>query len=547
MTYLLKYSDVYDDARKDAIEYLKNIPFEEIKRIIPFKHNNTLRLNNFFSDNDLQNDVNQIISKLRYEEIDFISDIGYLKIIEIILSQNQNITNQDIDINEFEKNIFKAFLSINEDLEEKENFGLQYIKRLGNISSEENFAYSIFLNKFISADTEEDRDNNDLIKYIYSTVYKLEKLFIFLKVKGLNELKRNLIAQFSFNDESELIQNIHQLLYTIFIATKIQNSNEFNVLKEKDVLFFDSLISDNVEIDEDFKKLKETPIVKLSDNHYTYFDYLFVVDRFYKGIKFNILKAFNDDVNLIKKYGDFFSFYNLEFSEKHLFHSICDDIFKNGNYIVLERKEKEEKFEPDYYVRNKKSNDIFIFECKDVMIAGKVKESRHLEKLIKALEEKFITPKGIQQLTLHIEKIINNEFKFDNKLNYGNSNKIYPILVLCERIFDIHGLNFILNEYYKKQIRDKLGINYDSARIKDLVIIDIDTLISSKNYLLKNDTNFQEWLDLHISEMNKKFIPSNSQDENLSKLLKCIAPFSWRKRINLSEEMLNQFTNYNKA
>ncbi len=531
--YPLKYSDIYDDKKKDASEYLKNFRFEELKRLVAHKHNNTTEWSNFIKDEKTNEAISKKVNQLKYDKIEVLNDIAYLRVIEIILSQKTNSNKTEFNINEFEENIFKAFLSINEDLEKKENVGCEHIKNMKGIDTITNKAYTLILEKFILSDTEQNRNNEETEKYFHTTIYKLQKLFSFLDKMKFDSIKQKIINQFNFENENDFISNVCHLL-SFLLDCKKKGGNEFEVLEPKDILFWDSLSSEKVEIIEDFRNLKESPIFKIEENRYTYFDFLFVVDRFYKGIKFNFKSFYNEEKNLKKEDGRFFGFFGEEFSEKYLFHSICNEIFKNNKFYTLEKKSTEQNFEPDYYVRSE--NDIFVFECKDAMIKGDIKESRDLEQLFSKFEEKFISPKGIKQLSDHIEKIINKNFKFDDYVNEENNNStnIYPILVLCERIYDIHGLNYIFNQYYRKQIVGKYGENYDKERIKDLTIIDIDTFIWLKDHFTVNENNFKNLLDVHLSEMNKSYNPLNSNTENEISINYIIAPISDRIKKELS-------------
>ena len=59
--------------------------------------------------------------------------------------------------------------------------------------------------------------------------------------------------------------------------------------------------------------------------------------------------------------------------------------------------------------------------------------------------------------------------------DYVNSKKnltIYPILLVSDRIFEILGLNYILNKWYLDKIKEKLKNKYNSNFIKNLVIIE---------------------------------------------------------------------------
>ncbi len=548
--YLLKYSDLYNSTTSDPLDYIIDTSLEDLYKFISLKHNNTLNYNNFFSDKKVQSNINnnvrKLYSKLRSDRIEILSDLGFLILIELILSNKDKFTSKNKDKDLFEISIFKSILAVNEQIDAKENIGVnQIVKSDSDINRIANF---LILNQFVVADTEINRSNNDLLKYIYTTLVKFQKLFYFINIH-LPEFIPHLINQFKFKNEVDFIKKVKDFLMILFIEIKLKAGNEIIVEKEDDIVFFNSLISEKVEIVEDFQKIKENPILKISNNRYTYFDFLFIVDRFYKGIKFNFKHYFEQDPTNKKRFGDFFSFYNLEFSEKFIFRTILDEIFQKKYFKKLSKSKEEIDNEPDYYLRY--NNDIFLFESKDILINKSIKASHDLNAFKSELNKKLFVhdgkPVGIGQLISHIEKIITKSFEFDDykdKMNHDNL-KIYPIIVLHERIFDISALNYLLNDWFIDAVQGKLGGSYNSRKIKSLILIDIDTLISFKEHLKLKDRNFRDLLDLHLSEMNKKLSSFRSEEEKNKKIHRKLMPISYRIDVNISSEILKEFEHLN--
>lgn len=107
-----------------------------------------------------------------------------------------------------------------------------------------------------------------------------------------------------------------------------------------------------------------------------------------------------------------------------------------------------------------------------------------------------------------------------------------------DRIFEILGINYRLNQWYINKVKEKLGTKYDPNLIKPLTVINIDTLIYCTPQLIKNDANFINMINEHLDEMRieMKVHPLNEKiaEENVNQSLgKQLSPIS--KRVKDSE------------
>ena len=181
--------------------------------------------------------------------------------------------------------------------------------------------------------------------------------------------------------------------------------------------------------------------------------------------------------------------------------NLLSNIFSKKHFIKQEVLDTDES-EPDFYVRHNK--DIYVFEYKDILIAKDIKISANINKINKMLEGKFlINPSngkriGIGQIITHIEAISNNNFIYDKKIEKNKSYNIYPILLLSDRTLEIPGINHMLNKWLK----DNVEISSTFFNIKNLIIIDLDSLIFFEQYLKGKDKNLKNLLDEHIIKMN---------------------------------------------
>lgn len=373
-------------------------------------------------------------------------------------------------------------------------------------------------------------ENNDIefFKLLYSTIIKVENLVLFLNSKDeYKDLKISLLKSFNVITEHDFLQQL-KYFFAKLLQLKVYNNYIFVVDDEQSKNFLKSIVAENIAIDEDFTYLKNLPLYQLDQNTFSIIDYFFAVDKFYKSVKFK-LKDIYKDLGLIERYGNFFSFYNLKFSEQYLMKNVLNDLFDKKYFFKNIPKEIEVNGEPDYYIRH--GSKVYIFENKDNLVSKEVKASGNINEIDKMLRRNLVDGKGVGQLVSRIEEIVNGKFKFDNYVN-GKKVEVYPIILVHDRIFETPGINYKLNQWYINLVKERLGDLY-SNEIKNLILIDIDTLIYWLPYLKINDKNFLNFINNHINKMSQPISANNVKGkEGLrlinKKLTDKISPISTR-------------------
>ncbi|WP_035667079.1 hypothetical protein [Flavobacterium sp. KJJ] len=529
-----------DEKQKEIIEYLKLISPESLLNIIGFSNSFPQpNYDNINSNIDIRNDIiNRVHSYCENNKIKIkpcvISREGSLKLAEKILANRdlliENVKNKIVDIDSDEINLLKSFLIINEQVNKRENFSMS---KDDNI---EKFSEMLITMSFSNADLGVFEGNDvELVKLIVSTLKRFELLIDFLKSdKDYEYLEISLFKYFNLENSEELINETKMLLLQLLRIKTEKNGFKFKVEDEKSKLFLNSLVSNEITEDKDFLNLRNHPLYKIDDETYSIIDYFFVVDKFYKSVRFVLKDSFNKKHDLPSNDRTFFSFYNTKFSEEYLMKHILDRVFSKKYLTKKEVKETTDN-EPDYYVRH--NNQVFLFENKDVLIAKEVKSSGNIETILKTFKEKFLEQKkkpiGIGQLVTTINHIVENEFKYDDYVNSKKNLTIYPILLVNDRIFEILGLNYIMNNWYLSKIKEKLRDKYNPNFIKNLIIIDIDTLIYWLPYLENNECNFKSIIDKHLSKMNNLKKPNGKtqleiEDSVNRNIREKLSPISYR-------------------
>lgn len=520
----LEFENIFpEEEKKNTLEYLSKVPRKILLKTIGYFNTYPLpNFDGFFSNYKIQEDIfNRVVkySKENHvsEKPELISSQACLKLAELILSNSDVLLekNKNSSIDEGEINLFKAILVANGELNKN-----QSLDNLSDSAHEKLVDCSIIFT-FPVSDLAIFRDSGkEFLKLIYTTIIKVEYLFDFLNSKPeYVGIKNQLIASFNTQNQDDFFKEM-KYLFGKLMELKTNNGYIFKVENTESEKFLNSMVSDDIGTDEDFTYIKIHPLYKIEEHTYSIVNYFYVVDKFYRSAKFKIKEIYEADDNLKSSYGNFFSFFNLEFSEKFLMKKILDDIYQKPYFIKKTNNERELDGEPDYYLRH--GNSIFVFENKDVLIAKAVKSSADIILINNVLKQKFLRDGnhkvGIGQLVNTIEEILSKKFRIDEYVNSKNSLKIYPILLVHDRIFQSLGINYRLHTWYLEELQTRLGDDYNPSNIKGLTVIDIDTLILWAPHLKAKDRNFKNILDDHLTKLTKQYA-INTSDLDYGKVL----------------------------
>lgn len=539
-TLRLEFEHVYPEEEQiEIIEYLKLITKETLLNIIGFANTYPQpNFDNFSSNLDIRNEIiSRVIDYCRKNKIKgkprLVSRESSLKLAEIIFSNkeilidnNNNPKNIDLD----EINLFKSFLVINKEVNSK-----QKLTTSENVENRESLAQMMIAMSLSASDLGVFEDSTfELGKLVYCAIERFEMLIKFLNSDSEYQyLTDDICSYFKVKSIDELRKHV-KYLFSQLLILKTTNSYKFTVDDENSKLFLDTLISNKIDIVEDFTTLKKYPLYKIDNEIYSVIDHFFVVDKFYKSVRFILKESFNKKHGLSDKDRTFFDFFNTKFSEEFLMKKILDRIFCQ-KYFVKKHKNTNKLNEPDYYIRHNKR--IFLFENKDNLIAGDIKSSGNINKILDIFEDKYFETKGkpigIGQLINSISQIVENNFDYDDHVNTKKNFTIYPVLLVNDRILEIPGVNYILNQWYLKSIKEKLKEKYNSNFIKNLTIIDIDTIIFGSDFFTKRDNNFKDFFENHLREMSiarKPFGKTLKEyEESVNRnLIKQFSPISFR-------------------
>lgn len=250
-------------------------------------------------------------------------------------------------------------------------------------------------------------------------------------------------------------------------------------------------------IDQDYKPLRQYPLFKTEENCFVFMDFRFFVDKLYQGFLFDFATIAELPYGTLK--GDMGN----EFSEHVLFYTVMRKCFGNYGDVRLRGeaiKAKISSGEPDYYIRS--GNVLFLFEFKDRGMAASVKYTGDAGKIkegISAIFERSAKGKnsGITQLLNTIAEIIKGKYR-EKDIDRAAPEQliIYPLIVHTDITFESAGVNYFLGKRMKALTTD---CGMEKIEIKQVVLIDIDTLMLLQDHFNTGKLDLRECIESYIS------------------------------------------------
>lgn len=259
----------------------------------------------------------------------------------------------------------------------------------------------------------------------------------------------------------------------------------------------------------DFRSLRQTPVLKASNNHFIILSDKFFVDKIFSSLLFDfakILSKYKQRTN-ISGFPDLKQLVGQRFTERILFCEIMNRCFSKYADVMLSGETLKSKIsngEPDYYIR--KGSRVFIFEFKDVLLNTEVKYSRDLSKIQNEVLELFeestfekrttkskkSKPKAIKQLL----NVIREKLPVIHKeIDKTTLKKIYvfPVIIYTDSNFDVDGVNYMLNERFLSLL--SLAELDSCYVVKDLVMINLNNLIQLEDLFFHNKLNLSSCIN----------------------------------------------------
>lgn len=396
--------------------------------------------------------------------------------------------------------------------------------------------------------------NYELINYRVDKLFTCQFLraisyFEFLsQTEKCEALLKKFYEYYGVKDYNEYLRHLIGIIHPILMKDKESHTEiHLDNLDNEDFIDKHILSSDDVASDLDFLTLRSKPLYKFEKGKYRIISPLFTIEMIYNGLYFR-LKAINEKLSEDEKVNGLYGLKTYEYSEQYALDTLLEEIY-GKRYYRKSGKELDEIMlgAPDYYVRNGKHT--IIFESKDILISKESKQGANFRILrdelrLKLYENEKGKPKAVKQLVENIRKLLNGKADYDKNFPV-KKGIIFPVLVVHYRMFNVAGLNNIVNGWFRNELETLKEEGLDISKIQDLILIDIDTLIFNKEALqsrkLKLWNALMEYQETYLRFNISKARPRpRNEKEGIEMLKSSFHPFSFFLDIKVEKMKLDR-------
>lgn len=532
----LRFNEVFQEEMLTIDQYLEGIGKEDLHVAIAgiinavyddrFHNANNLIANWLGNNPVIRDDLYG-----RFQEADSIINIySSLKFAEHILSIDDLQVETTLSDQEKELNLLKAYLTLNTAQEQIENEGREDIP--------DNDPFNIKMSCFNISMSIHDYEltNYSLVEVFISQLGKSIEFFRYLSSRtALNPHLEYFLQKYDCASWQDWLRKYLAILPSLVTE---ENKAYFDITIPVDENYeestsFLSLLSLNDEADfhaYDFIELRTKPLFRISDNKYRILFKLFTLEKLFKSIQFEFSLTINTELPEVQRISNFRSDHCDIFSEQTLLYNVTDRSFPN-RWVKLKGSDFVEhsfEAEPDYYLRFK--NKLFLFESKDVVLRGEVKQSRNYSILKKEIQNKLykiddngrIKKKAILQLIANIKRILEKYYAVLDDAYNPDCIKIYPIIIIHDRSFDSLGLNQLIRQWFNTEIA-LLSRTLNINNVREVVILNIDKLVLHQDLFRTRQIRLEEIIDNYLQQTN---MDSIADDDGINGVNRCMVSFS---------------------
>ena len=262
----------------------------------------------------------------------------------------------------------------------------------------------------------------------------------------------------------------------------------------------------------EFRLWRQYPLVQISENQILCVDFYFLLEKLQTGVFWIMRDQLEkqhqgDGQKIIALWGDIFEDYVASIIKR----GIDDQTPRVEKYIIAPKYDQRQEEEcTDVAICG--NDTLVLLECKAPILRANTKFSGDFDKLYPELRDKIIEgessekPKGIKQLCNAIQSLFHTEETQRQSIegiDIFKIKKIYPVLVLSDRIFSVPCMNWFLNLEFQRLSENIHRV--ENLDIMPLTVLTIEDLESLESYL--SDTPFHVHLDKWIYLRNNDKLP----------------------------------------
>lgn len=511
---MISYSQLYADRNPSMDTFITGIPTDEAVEwcsYIVFRKDN-LKIGEddlnilmpllFSFESELQHKITDYLGGF-YNGVDCLVDrYSFLRLIEFLISHHND---EHHELTKDEKTrLFKAYLVYCDDYLERISIGRTMPDKY---TSQDMLKCYMPINMLA----------NDIDAYSDSSLEVIKGKWFFVDFAGSDKKFSQYVNDFlrvkRYDSPIEYLGYIFNIVASAAVNEPPTNIIQFSEDSGKWINFMKglSIDYDGFEVNDDLKAIRSKPVYQLTDSKYAILFSKFFIDKMFKGMLFDMaatlveVGAFDDSVaaykSLKQQVGE-------KFSEQYLLYRTLASTLERRMPVRISGEELHKVLksgEPDYYAR--RNNRIFVFEFKDVRLDAQTKMSCDYETIRQKLYYSFVEneegrPKGVKQLVNAIEKKLPEIISRVDASVPDGELKIYPILVYTDGSFDIEGINYYLNDEFKRFLSGVDG----RFKVKDLVMVNLNLLMKLENFFLNGRIELDKVVNEYIAYKDSKEI-----------------------------------------
>lgn len=384
--------------------------------------------------------------------------------------------------------------------------------------------------------------NQQPVQVLRAQLIKSARFFEFLESNGrFTPLLQAFLAHYGCTTWQEYTRQLAGLVKPVIYANKpgrisvvVAPGAEFEASRE----FLNHFaLQPGQELDkEDFTSLRETPLYEEEPGDFVLIYPVLVVEMLHKGLyfQFNLLNKLLPEA---EQASDWRSVYCDFFSEQYLLYGLLDAAFQGrgltlSGTVIKESKTLKGQGEPDYYFRQ--GQRAILFESKDVLVPKNAKAGTDFTAYFEEVRKRFdyeINKKGkhvdkaARQLLRNVARLLEKEFPLDR--DYDPAELIiYPVLVLYDRLYNVPGLNVLVNGWFQEQLALRAEKGLPVHNVRPLVMVDVDTVLAFHEHFRSQQLVFEDVLEKYYSYLHPDLSVAKDDAEAEKLIMQQAHPFA---------------------
>lgn len=262
----------------------------------------------------------------------------------------------------------------------------------------------------------------------------------------------------------------------------------------------------------EFRLWRQYPLVQISENQILCVDFYFFLEKLQTGV-FWIMRAQlekqrrGDGQKIIALWGDIFEDYVASIIKR----GIDTQAPRVEKYIIAPKYDQRQEEEcTDVAICG--NDTLVLLECKAPILRADTKFSGDFDQLYAELKDKIIEgerpekARGIKQLCNAIQFLFHTEEtqrRSIENIDISQIKKIYPVLILSDRIFSVLCMNWFLNSEFQRLLTDIQQM--ENLDIMPLTVLTIEDLESLEPFLSHTSfhVHLDEWMQWQASGNDK--------------------------------------------